>query len=172
MDIAASGISITPERQNKALFSLAYLRDGKTPIARCEHLARFQTLAQINQPDVRLIVNPGGTNERFARANAPLAQLTVYPDNVTIFDQIVSGAADLMMTDALEARLQQRIHPALCAVHPEAPFDHAEKGHSAAARSAVEGLRRSMAGAAHCQRRAAKGHGEVAGLPLGAGAFA
>lgn len=126
-DIAASGISITPERQKKALFSLAYLRDGKTPITRCEHLTRFQTLAQINQPGVRLIVNPGGTNERFARANAPLAQLTVYPDNVTIFHQIVSGAADLMMTDAVEARLQQRIHPALCAVHPEAPFDRAEK---------------------------------------------
>ena len=126
-DIALSGISITPDRQKKALFSIAYLRDGKTPITRCENQARFQTLAQINQPGVRLIVNPGGTNERFARANAPLAQLTVYPDNVTIFDQIVSGGADLMMTDAVEARLQQRLHPQLCAVHPDAPFDSAEK---------------------------------------------
>ena len=126
-DIALSGISITPERQKKALFSLPYLHDGKTPITRCESTARFQTLAQINQPGVRLIVNPGGTNERFAKANAPLAQLAVYPDNVTIFDQIVSGAADLMMTDAVETRLQQRIHPQLCAVHPDAPFDTAEK---------------------------------------------
>jgi len=126
-DIALSGISITPERQKKALFSIAYLRDGKTPITRCENQARFQTLAQINQPGVHLIVNPGGTNERFAKANAPLAQLAVYPDNVTIFEQIVSGSADLMMTDAVEARLQQRLHPQLCAVHPDTPFDTAEK---------------------------------------------
>jgi chorismate mutase-like protein len=51
----------------------------------------------------------------------------VYPDNVTIFGQIVSGAADLMMTDAIETRLQQRLRPQLCAVHPEAPFDMVDK---------------------------------------------
>ena len=126
-DLALGGVSITPERQKIGLFSIPYLRDGKTPIARCENQARLQTLAQIDQPGVRLIVNPGGTNERFARANAPHAQLTVYPDNVTIFDQLVAGAADVMVTDAIEARLQQRLHPQLCALHPESPFDLSEK---------------------------------------------
>jgi chorismate mutase-like protein len=126
-DIALSGISVTAERRQQAYFSVSYLRDGKTPITRCGNEARFQTLEQINQPGVRLIVNPGGTNERLARTYAPRAQLTVYPDNVTIFGQIVAGAADLMLTDAIETRLQQRLHPQLCAVHPEAPFDHAEK---------------------------------------------
>jgi chorismate mutase-like protein len=126
-DLALSGVSVTAERQRQALFSVPYLHDGKTPITRCDNVARFQTLAQVNQPEVRLIVNPGGTNERFARAQAPRARLTVYPDNVTIFGQIVSGAADLMMTDAIETRLQQRLHPQLCAVHPEAPFDRVDK---------------------------------------------
>jgi chorismate mutase-like protein len=126
-DIALSGVSVTAERQKQAYFSVSYLRDGKTPITRCGNEARFQTLEQINQPGVRLIVNPGGTNERFARSYAPQAQLTVYPDNVTIFGQIVAGAADLMITDAIETRLQQRLHPQLCAVHPERPFDSAEK---------------------------------------------
>ena len=126
-DLALSGVSVTAERQRQALFSVPYLHDGKTPITRCENVARYQTLAQIDRPDVRLIVNPGGTNERFARARAPHARLTVYPDNVTIFGQIVSGAADLMMTDAIETRLQQRLHPQLCAVHPEAPFDKVDK---------------------------------------------
>jgi chorismate mutase-like protein len=126
-DLALSGVSVTAERQRQALFSVPYLHDGKTPITRCDNTARFQTLAQINQPDVRLIVNPGGTNERFARAHASRAQLTVYPDNVTIFGQIVDGAADLMMTDAIETRLQQRLHPQLCAVHPDAPFDRVDK---------------------------------------------
>ena len=126
-DLALSGVSVTAERQKQALFSVPYLHDGKTPITRCENVARFQTLAQIDRPEVRLIVNPGGTNERFARAHAPHAQLTVYPDNVTIFGQLVDGAADLMITDAIETRLQQRLHPQLCAVHPEAPFDSVDK---------------------------------------------
>lgn len=126
-DVALGGVSITPERQKQGLFSVSYLRDGKTPITRCENSARFQTLTQIDQSGVRLIVNPGGTNERFARSRAPNAQLTVYPDNVTIFDQIVTGAADLMITDAIETRLQQRLRPQLCAVHPDTPFDFAEK---------------------------------------------
>nr|WP_317204906.1 gamma subclass chorismate mutase AroQ [Janthinobacterium sp.] len=128
-DIAMSGISVSLERQKRALFSLPYLRDGKTPIARCAEQARFQSLAQIDRPEVRLIVNPGGTNERYARAHAPRARLTVHTDNVTIFDEIAAGRADLMITDAVEARLQQRLHPQLCALHPEAPFDFSEKAY-------------------------------------------
>ena len=31
-----------------------------------------------------------------------------------------------MMTDAVETRLQQRLHPELCAIHPDRPFDHSE----------------------------------------------
>ena len=126
-DIAVGGVSVTLERQKKAFFSLPTMRDGKTPIARCDDARRYQTLADIDRPDVRLIVNPGGTNERFARAHAPHAALTVYPDNVTIFDRILAGEADVMITDAIEARLQQRLHPKLCAIHPDAPFDFSEK---------------------------------------------
>ncbi|MEY4755117.1 MAG: hypothetical protein RJA34_15 [Pseudomonadota bacterium] len=128
-DIGVGGISVTLERQKTALFSLPYLRDGKTPIARCENQARFATLAQIDQPGVRVIVNPGGTNERFDRANLQHAQIVVYPDNVTIFEQLVAGKADLMITDATETLLQQKLQPGLCAVHPQAPFDFSEKAY-------------------------------------------
>jgi len=126
-DIAMGGISVTLERQKKAFFSIPTLRDGKTPIVRCDDAPKYQTLAAIDRKEVRLIVNPGGTNERFARANAPHATLLVHPDNVTIFDRLVAGDADVMITDAIEARLQARLHPKLCAVHPDAPFDFSEK---------------------------------------------
>lgn len=87
-DIAMSGISINLERQRQAYFSIPYLRDGKTPITLCSEEARFQTLEQIDQPGVTAIVNPGGTNEKFARANLKKARILVHPDNVTIFQQI------------------------------------------------------------------------------------
>jgi chorismate mutase-like protein len=128
-DIAMGGVSVNLARQKVALFSLPYLKDGKTPIARCENQARFQTLAQIDQRGVRLVVNPGGTNESFARANLRQAEITVYPDNNTIFDQILAGQADLMITDAIETRLQQQLKPGLCAIHPDKPFDYSEKAY-------------------------------------------
>jgi len=128
-DIAMGGISITLDRQKKGFFSAPVMRDGKTPIALCANTGKYQTLQQIDQPGVRVIVNPGGTNEKFDRAHLKQAQIIVYQDNRTIFEQIVAGKADLMITDAVETRLQQKLHPELCAVHPEAPFDFSEKAY-------------------------------------------
>ena len=126
-DISAGGVSITLDRARQAYFSSAIALSGKTPITRCENAAQFQTLEQIDQPTTKAIVNPGGTNERFARANLKQAQIEVFPDNVHIFDQILAGKADLMITDAEETLLQQKLRPGLCAVHPERPFTFAEK---------------------------------------------
>ena len=53
----------------------------------------------------------------------------VYDDNVTIFDQIVEGKADLMITDAIETVLQQKLRPQLAAIHPDKPFTYSEKGY-------------------------------------------
>jgi cyclohexadienyl dehydratase len=129
-DIAMGGISITPERQNKGMFSTPVMREGKTPIARCADKGKFDTIADIDKPGIRVIVNPGGTNERFARANIKNAEIKIYPDNVTIFDEIATGDADLMMTDSSETRYQQKLHAGvLCAIHPERPFDFAEKAY-------------------------------------------
>ena len=129
-DIAMGGISITPERQSKGLFSTPIMQEGKTPIARCGDRSKFETLADIDRPGTRVIVNPGGTNERFTRANIKSAEIRLYADNVTIFDEIAKGHADLMITDASETRYQQKLHPGvLCAVHPDQPFDHAQKAY-------------------------------------------
>ena len=129
-DIAMGGISITLDRQKKGLFSTPIMREGKTPIARCADQGKYETIADIDKPGTHVIVNPGGTNERFAKANIRNAEIKVYNDNVTIFDEIAKGDADLMMTDASETRYQQKLHPGvLCAVHPDKPFDFAEKAY-------------------------------------------
>ena len=129
-DIAMGGISITLDRQKKGMFSTPVMREGKTPIARCADKNRFETIADIDRPGTRVIVNSGGTNERFARTNVKTAEIKLYNDNVTIFDEIAKGNADLMITDASETRYQQKLHPGvLCAVHPEKPFDFAEKAY-------------------------------------------
>jgi len=129
-DVAMGGVSITLDRQKKGYFSAPIMREGKTPITRCSDTAKYQTLEEIDRPGTRVITNPGGTNERFARAHIKSAEIKVYNDNVTIFDEIAKGDADLMMTDASETRYQQKLHPGvLCSVHPDQPFDFAEKAY-------------------------------------------
>lgn len=125
-DIGMGGITVTLERAKTAYFSAPVMRSGKTPIARCADQARFTSLADIDRPGVRVITNPGGTNEAFARANVKQAELIVFPNNAAIFDELVANHADVMMTDAVETRLQQRLHPELCAVHPDRPFNFSE----------------------------------------------
>jgi cyclohexadienyl dehydratase len=67
---------------------------------------------------------------RFDRAHLHSARIVVYPDNVTIFDSLAEGGADLMITDASETRYQQKLHPGvLCAIHPDRPFDFGEKAY-------------------------------------------
>jgi cyclohexadienyl dehydratase len=129
-DIAMGGVSVTLDRARKGFFSTPYMREGKTPIARCADKDKYRTLADIDRPGVKVIANPGGTNERFDRANIHAAEIVVYGDNLTIFDRIAAGEADLMITDASETRFQQKLHPGiLCAIHPDKPFDFAEKAY-------------------------------------------
>ncbi len=125
-DLAASGISITPERQRLAEFSAAYFFDGKTPIVRREDIARFSSLEKIDQLGVRVIVNPGGTNERFVRENLTRATIVLHPDNRSIFQEIIAHRADVMITDGIEVRLQTERHTELAATMAE-PFTRAGK---------------------------------------------
>jgi cyclohexadienyl dehydratase len=128
-DIAMGGISVTLERQKRAFFSAPYLVNGKTPIARCADKDRFATLEGIDKPDVRVIVNPGGTNERFVRGALKNARIETFPDNRTIFDEVLAGRADVMVAESVEVKLQEKLRPGLCAIKPDEPLQYGEMGY-------------------------------------------
>jgi len=129
-DVAMGGVSVTLDRQKIGLFSIPYMEEGKTPIARCTDKAKYETIAEIDKPDVTVAANPGGTNEKFDREHLKSAKIVIFKDNTKIFDAVAAGKADLMITDASETRYQQKLHHGvLCSIHPEKPFDFAEKAY-------------------------------------------
>jgi len=125
-DVAVGGISVTLDRQKSAFFSSAYMVNGKAPITKCENVAKFQSVVDIDKPGVTVIENPGGSNERFARANFKQAKIVIFNDNTTIFDEILKGNADVMISESVETIVQQKARPGLCAVNPDKPLQYGE----------------------------------------------
>lgn len=104
-DIALCGISRNYARARTMAMSDAYGEGvfGKTILCRAEDAKRFQSLADIDRPEVRVMINPGGTNEKFARARLTKATLIVHRENADIPRQVAIGNADIMITETVEA---------------------------------------------------------------------
>lgn len=129
-DIAMGGVSVTADRAALGLFSTPAISDGKRPIVRCVDKDRYRSLEAIDRPGVRVEVNPGGTNEAFAKAHFPHAVWKTYPDNRTIFDDLAAGHADVMVTDGAEVDFQAHRHKGvLCAAAVPQAFDHFDKAY-------------------------------------------
>jgi cyclohexadienyl dehydratase len=156
-DIAMGGVSITAERAAIGEFSIPVMHDGKRPIARCGDKDRYTSIAAIDQPDVRVVFNPGGTNEAFAKSHFPNARLAEYPDNRAIFDAIAAGDADVMVTDGAEVDYQARRHPeVLCPAKVRETFDRFDKAYwmtrDPALKAAVDAAVRKSLDAGEYQR--------------------
>ncbi len=121
-DIAICGITRTPLRERLMAMSDGYAANGKTILCRKKDAKKFKSLADINKPDVRVMHNPGGTNEKFAIANLPNAQRIVFPQNAEIPQQVADGNADIMITETVEAIRYVKLNPDLAAPLLDEPF--------------------------------------------------
>ena len=101
-DFAICGITKTQERLNKALMTTGYLTAGKTFLMRNEDKDKYKSIADVNKTTVRVIINPGGTNEKFARANLTNANIIVHNINEEIPGMISRGEGDIMVTEVME----------------------------------------------------------------------
>lgn len=127
-DFAISGITINDERKEKMMMSDGYLANGKTILCRATDKDLYQSLADIDKPEVRVMVNPGGLNEKFAYANLPHASIYVYPTNEDIPTLIADGQADVMITEITEAPYYVQTDNRLAAPLLDRPFTHGEIG--------------------------------------------
>ena len=123
-DIALCGISRNYARAKTMAMSDAYGEGafGKTILCRKSDAKKYQSLADIDKPEVRVMINPGGTNEKFAHANLKKAKLIVHQENADIPRQVAEGNADIMITETVEAARYIELNDKLAAPLMNAPF--------------------------------------------------
>jgi cyclohexadienyl dehydratase len=127
-DLAVCGITITSARKELALMSDGFLANGKTVLCRAEDAAKYTSLAAIDRPEVRVMENPGGLNEKFARQNLSKATILVHPQNEEIPSLIAEGEADIMITEITEAPYYVQADSRLAAPLLAAPFTRGQIG--------------------------------------------
>lgn len=112
--IAADGIALTQQRSAKFLVSHPLVKNGKVVLTHKDNRRRFSDLASIDQSDVRVIANPGGTNEAFVRKYIHQAEIVMCSEIEDIFLQIRQKKVDIFITDLIEAKFRSKRDEKLC----------------------------------------------------------
>ncbi|MFT3718483.1 transporter substrate-binding domain-containing protein [Pseudorhodoferax sp.] len=121
-DIAVGGITRNVARLRQADMLPGYAPFGKVALVRAADKDKYRTLDDLNQPSVRVIKNPGGTNEAFVLANLKAAQVATHEKNAEIPALIAAGQGDVMITETYEALHYVRADPRLHAAFLDAPL--------------------------------------------------
>ena len=127
-DLAIGGITITDARRETMCMSEGYLANGKTILCRATEAGRYRSLADIDMPGVRVMVNPGGLNEQFARKHLTRATILVHQRNEDIPTLVAEGRADVMITEITEAPYYVQTDARLAAPLLNEPFTRGEIG--------------------------------------------
>ena len=127
-DLAIGGITITDARRETMCMSEGYLANGKTILCRATEAGRYRSLADVDMPGVRVMVNPGGLNEQFARKHLTRATILVHQRNEDIPTLVAEGRADVMITEITEAPYYVQTDTRLAAPLLNEPFTRGEIG--------------------------------------------
>lgn len=121
-DVAVGGITRNVARLRQAEMLPGYAPFGKVALVRAADKDKFRTRESLNQPGVRVIKNPGGTNEAYVLQNLTAAQVSTHEKNAEIPGLIAEGKGDVMITETYEALHYARVDPHLHAAFIDAPL--------------------------------------------------
>ena len=121
-DVAVGGITRNVARIRQVAMLPGYAPFGKVALVRSADKARFKRVQDLDQPGVRVIKNPGGTNEAFVLQNLKAAQVSTHEKNAEIPALIAAGHGDEMITETYEALHYAKADPRLAAIFVDAPL--------------------------------------------------
>jgi cyclohexadienyl dehydratase len=122
-DMAMSGLGRTLQRARVATFSKPYLRYGKLLMIRSVDRDRFRSLADLDQPGVKIGYNVGGLNDQFANTMFKRATPVGFDSNKLATADLLAGKIDAQVSNSNAVIYQSRQNPRLAAVSPERLFE-------------------------------------------------
>ena len=105
-DVAASGVTVRPDRSAAGRFTVAVAETEAIALAR--NPERWSGSATLDRPQIRIAVNRGGHLEQVARTAFPNATLVVVPENDQVIEMLIDEQVDAVVTDGAEAPLWEK----------------------------------------------------------------
>ncbi|RZI65508.1 MAG: transporter substrate-binding domain-containing protein [Variovorax sp.] len=126
-DVAVGGITRNVTRIRQVAMLPGYAPFGKVALVRSADKANFMTPDDLNKPTVRVIKNPGGTNEAYVLEKLKAAQVSTHDKNAEIPGLIAEGKGDAMITETYEALHYAKADPRLYAAYIDTPLTPTNK---------------------------------------------
>ena len=121
-DVAVGGITRNVGRIRFVEMLPGYAPFGKVALVRSADKSKFTTPEDLNKSTVRVIKNPGGTNEAFVLDQLKAAQVSTHDKNAEIPGLIAEGKGDVMITETYEALVYSKADPRLHAAFIDTPL--------------------------------------------------
>ena len=99
VDLVMSGMTITPERIQRASFVGPYFTSGKTILTKSEELAGAENPQDLAKKTPRVVALAGSTSEAFARRSLPGAKLETTKTLQEAIDKVLKSEVDLLVAD-------------------------------------------------------------------------
>ena len=122
-DVAMGGVTATTQRAAQFGLTSPIVPNGKIAIANCRVSGKLGNLAQIDRPEVKLVVNPGGTNQSFVDSNIKQAHIMRVKNNVDNLQALRDSRADVMITDLIEGDYYHNQEPGVLCMATQTPFN-------------------------------------------------
>jgi polar amino acid transport system substrate-binding protein len=115
VDLVASGMTITPDRNARVAFAGPYVISGKSLLTKSEDIADVEAPEALNLPDRSYAALAGSTSEAFVKNLLPASKLVATPDYDAAVKMVLDDEVDALIADL-----------PICSVsvlrHPEAGF--------------------------------------------------
>jgi len=99
VDIAMSGIGITPQRNLRVAFVGPYFVSGKSILTKREDLLSAKDPGALDRADLKIVALAGSTSEEYVRRSLPNAQLLTSDGLDAAVQLVADGGADALLAD-------------------------------------------------------------------------
>jgi polar amino acid transport system substrate-binding protein len=116
-DVVVSGMTVTPERNVEAMFTLPVLETGRMFAVHATNAERFKNLEALNQPGVFIVYPAGGTGEIRLKELLPKASHREFPDRKRALTEVLEKRAQVFVDDEFSVRMACANHSELLSCH-------------------------------------------------------